>query len=145
MGYRSEVAWVLRFDNEEKLDAYINLLRYKNDEHINQALREIQRAENGNEHLLFFHDDGLKWYDDFEDVKAHHFIMEHAVELYGEDESVQVGWRFIRVGEESDDIQEESGGDNDDLWQYIYPTTHISNDLPIGKPVIEEETKGETV
>ena len=145
MGYRSEVGWVLRFPSEEKLENYTNLLRYKYDEHINEALQEIPRASKDGDHLLFFHDDWLKWYDDFPDVKAHHFIMEHAVELYEEDEEGGVGWRFLRVGEEQNDIEENSGGDDEELWQYIYTTTHISNNLPIGTPVVEVETKkGET-
>lgn len=146
MGYRSEVAWVLRFSSAEKLESYVNLLRYKHDEHIDRALREIQQAGCEEDYLLCFYGDYLKWYEEFPEVKAHHFIMEHAVELYEDDPDAGVGWRFLRVGEEQNDIEETSGGNDEDLWQYIYTSTTISNNLPAGKPVIEVETKeGETV
>ncbi|MEN9297552.1 MAG: hypothetical protein RJA42_1822, partial [Bacteroidota bacterium] len=87
------------------MEDYVNLLRYKNDEHINTALQDDIRISTDPEPMLFFKGDYLKWYDDFPDVKAHHYIMEHAIELYGGED---VGWRFIRIGEESDDIEEES-------------------------------------
>lgn len=134
MGYRSEVAWVLRFKDTNQMRDYINLLRYKRDEHINTALEEIKQSTDP-EPILFFSDDFLKWYDDYEDVRAHHFIMDHAYELYGDD----VGWRFIRIGEESDDIEERHDGNVDDMWDYIYVSRSINGNLPTGEPVIEDE------
>lgn len=134
MGYRSEVAWVLRFKDTNQMRDYINLLRYKRDEHINTALEEIKQSTDP-EPILFFSDDLLKWYDDYEDVRAHHFIMDHAYELYGDD----VGWRFIRIGEESDDIEEKYDGNVDDMWDYIYVSRSINGNLPKGEPVIEDE------
>jgi len=139
MGYRSEVAWVLRFKDTDQMRDYINLLRYKNDKYINNALEEIKQSTDP-EPILFFTGEYLKWYDDYEDVKAHHYIMEHACELYG----AEVGWRFIRIGEEHDDIEERYDGDVNDMWTHIYVSRSINNELPAGEPVIETETKGET-
>ena len=134
MGYRSEVAWVLRFRDAEQMNNYVNLLRFKNDNHINEALSEISKDTKHNP-ILFFTGDCLKWYDDYPEVKAHHYIMEHAYELYGD----EVGWMFIRIGEEHNDIEQRHDGNVDDMWDYIYVNRSIGGSLPQGEAVIETE------
>jgi len=126
---------VLRFKDKGQMEDYINLLRYKNDEQINKELTEHIKQSTDPEPILFFTGDCLKWYDDYKDVKAHHYIMEHAYELYGD----EVGWRFIRIGEETDDIDERHDGDVNDMWDYIYVNRSINGNLPEGEPVIETE------
>lgn len=135
MGYRSEVAWVLRFKDAEQMESYVNLLRFKNDEHINEALRDDIRQATDPEPIMFFTGDCLKWYDEFKDVQAHHYIMEHACELYGD----EVGWLFFRIGDEHDDVEQRFDGDTDNMWDYIYVNRSIGGSLPEGKAVIETE------
>ena len=43
MGYRSDVAYVIKFKTIEERDAYVTYMSAKNDEHIKQALTEVDR------------------------------------------------------------------------------------------------------
>ena len=42
MGYRSDVAYVIKFDELAQRDAFITLMHAKNDAHINSALEEVE-------------------------------------------------------------------------------------------------------
>jgi hypothetical protein len=49
----------------------------------------------------------VKWYESYEDVQWHHKLLAFASNFEG------AGWRFMRVGEEMGDTNEETGGDVD--------------------------------
>ena len=72
--------------------------------------------------------DSIKWYEGYEDIQVlEKFIQEAASDEYsfevepGVTESSCEHIRFVRVGEESGDV--EMSGDG--FWD-IYPTTHIN-------------------
>jgi len=70
--------------------------------------------------------DGIKWYESYEDIQTlEKFIQEatsdeYEFEVDGKKQSSSEHIRFVRVGEESGDI--EMSGDG--FWD-IYPSTHI--------------------
>ena len=70
--------------------------------------------------------DSIKWYESYEDIQAlERFIQEatsdeYEFEVDGKPEASSDHIRFVRVGEESGDI--EMSGDG--FWD-IYPNTHI--------------------
>ena len=70
--------------------------------------------------------DGIKWYDSYEDIQTlEKFIQEatsdeYEFEVDGKKQSSSEHIRFVRVGEESGDI--EMSGDG--FWD-IYPNTSI--------------------
>jgi len=115
MGYRSEVAYVIRFANKEMRDLFVSLQRAKADKHINEALDELVEVENC---LLGFHADHVKWYEGYEGVEAHHTLMKDSIDMFNQDEDI-VGWRFVRLGEESDDNIQEENGNSDELYEYV--------------------------
>mgnify|MGYP003339254950 CR=1 FL=1 len=58
----------------------------------------------------------VKWYDSFEDVKAHEDMLELCVECGG-------SYKFVRIGEEYDDLDEREGGEGDaDATNHGYPS-----------------------
>ena len=57
MGYRSEVAYIVQFKDEEQRTTFLTLQLAKQNEHINNALKELTKLE-GNK--LFFHADDVK-------------------------------------------------------------------------------------
>ena len=71
--------------------------------------------------------DSIKWYESYEDIQAlekfiHEAISdEYEFEVDGKKQSSCEHIRFVRVGEESGDI--EMSGDG--FWE-IYPSTHIN-------------------
>ena len=129
MGYRSEVAYVLRFTNKEMKDNFVNLQRAKADPHINEALNELVEVE---DNMLGYHADHVKWYSDYPDVKAHETLMKDTIKLFGDEYSTdyneQAGYRFVRLGEEQEDNEDEEGGNSEDLYEYVdwYRAVNVS-------------------
>jgi hypothetical protein len=139
MGYRSEVAYVIRFKDREMRELFVSLQRAKADKHINEALDELVEVEDA---MLGFHADYVKWYDGYEDVKAHQQLLTDAIEVFNKDED-QAGYRFIRLGEEDDDNTVEEEGASDDLYEYVGWTKHLS--VSFERNTYEQnQTEGET-
>jgi hypothetical protein len=128
MGYRSEVAYILRFKNAEQKQTFINLQRAKADPHINEALSELVEVEDWG---LGYHADHVKWYDGYEDVKAHETLMKDTIEIFANDETIpdyqdQAGYRFVRLGEEAQDNIDEEAGNSEELYEYVDWTRQIN-------------------
>jgi hypothetical protein len=139
MGYRSEVAYVIRFANREMRQTFINIQRAKADKHINEALSELVEVEDC---LLGYHADHVKWYEGYEGVEAHHTLMKDSIDMFNQDEDI-VGWRFVRLGEESDDNVQEEDGNSDELYEYV--DWHKSMSLSFERNTYEQnQTEGET-
>lgn len=150
MGYRSQVAYVIAFDEDSNaMGKFINWVLASNDEHMITALKECEVDFEANR--INFYQSDVKWYESYEDVKGHTRLYE----LVANEETPfypHAHARFIRIGEESGDIQEEDYGD-DPPWDSFYPVTTI--ELPfspsyetygttLDKLTKEQPTKGET-
>ena len=130
MGYRSDVAYVIRFETPEQRDAFVEVVKHRNDDWT-QAILECETEYV--QPIITFETSDVKWYDDYKDVRAHNALMEWAVELYPE-----AGWRIIQLGE---DGQEEcnQGGDCDDLWDYLYTSHSLNTEFPALKSTTTTE------
>jgi hypothetical protein len=129
MGYRSDVAYVIRFNTAEQRDTFVELVKHRNDDWT-EAINECET--NYEEPIITFETSDVKWYSDYKDVKAHQALMDWAVELYAD-----AGWRIIQLGE---DGQEEvyQGGTDDDLWDYLYTSHSLNTEFPALKSTTEE-------
>lgn len=116
MGYRSEV--VLAVDKE--IAPFFTALLAKNPE-VERLCRDADQFESGYEEEgdFFIYWNHIKWYESYPEIGA---IEEFLNELRGEEEddfpgveNVYERWRFIRIGEEMDDMQEEGGGFYDNI------------------------------
>ena len=130
MGYRSDVAYVIRFATEEQRDTFVQLVKHRNDDWT-QAILECETEYV--QPIITFETSDVKWYDDYEDVRAHHALLDWAVELYPE-----AGYRIIQLGE---DGQEEcnQGGECDDLWDYLYTSHALNTEFPLLKSTTTTE------
>ena len=133
MGYRSEVSYIIRFEKPEEREAFIGVQLVKKDQHITEALKELTKLEDTK---LFFYANDVKWYDGYPDVKSHHDLMNEAVEMFDD-----AGFMFYRIGEEMDDIDVQSEGDYDELWDYLSVHRSIDIDIDTSKliPILNEE------
>ena len=129
MGYRSDVAYVIRFNTAEQRDTFVELAKHRNDD-LTQAILECETKYESP--IITFEVTDVKWYDSYDDVKAHHAMMEWAVELYPD-----AGWRIIQLGEDGQE-QCDQGGECDDLWDYIYTSHSINTEFPAIKSTTEE-------
>ena len=144
MGYRSEVAYAIRFGSKADMDTFIGVQLVKKDPHITEALKELEIVDGGadfttDEPILFFHADDVKWYPDYPDVGAHTRLYHEAVDMFDD-----ACYLFLRCGEQSDDIEEDEGGkDGWALYDYISvnrPTIQLDMG-PTKKLIPTEETE----
>lgn len=127
MGYRSIVAYTIRFT------AQSNGVDSPTDEELKQCkasfytfLAEAKSkfsgvfddegvvVDEGNLAINFLAED-VKWYEDYEDVKAHTALYELS-QSWAEDENKHIGGIFMRIGEEIDDVVQEAWGEHDWDW-----------------------------
>lgn len=135
MGYRSDVAYVIKFDDIETRDNFVTLMLAKNDKWITQALDECEYGYN-DDPIITFETQSVKWYSDFDDVKAHHAMMREAVEIYGEEKGGR--YRFIGVGEDGAEDFDESD-DEGDLYEYSTTVHEIRTSFPFIKSTLNQE------
>ena len=130
MGYRSHVAYVIRFDNTDQRDEFVQLVKHRNDD-MSEAINDCETRYE--EPIITFEADDVKWYESFDDVRAHHAILDWAVELYKE-----AGYRIVQVGEDGAEDINEGGDDAADLYDYIYTSHSVITEFPLLKSTTEE-------
>jgi hypothetical protein len=113
MGYRSDVAYVIKFDDIQTRDAYVTLMLAHDDPLVRQAIEECD-YDNARDPIITFEQDDVKWYPSYRDVMAHRFIYSNAFEL-------EMGsYRCVTLGEDgAEDCETECIHDGHDLYDYI--------------------------
>ena len=109
MGYRSDVKYVIQFADQEKRDAFIAVKKMVADEAMKEAIADWDVE--GNDRMIWFKADGWKWYEGYGVIDAHEKLLDECVEMGG-------SYRFVRIGENYDDIEERYDGD-DVPWDSI--------------------------
>lgn len=114
MGYRSDVAYVIKFNDIQTRDAYVTLMLAHDNPYIRDAIEECE-YNNARDPIITFRADDVKWYDSYEDVKAHTHIYMNAYDL-------EMGsYRFLAVGEDGkEEFDEETISPHPHLGDYIY-------------------------
>ena len=100
MGYRSDVAYTIRFKNKE------HRIRFMATAVLGSEIKLDEFGLINDETIIFKYDD-VKWYDEYEYVKAHKQLLEDAKEQ-------GCAWEFCRVGEEAGDTEQDGGEGIDD-------------------------------
>jgi hypothetical protein len=125
MGYRSEVVLAI----SKHLTPFLTLATAQNAAAQTLVFKDADHFDRdyGGDKSWLIRWDHIKWYESYEDIQTlEKFIQEatsdeYEFEVDGKPEASSDHIRFVRVGEESGDI--EMSGDG--FWD-IYPTTHIS-------------------
>ena len=134
MGYRSDVAYTVRFtpnDNTIKQEELkgsfeVFLAQVMNDPETAQAFNDVGYDGYPMEGLridrercaINYFVTSVKWYDDYEDVKCHEAILQTARDWIAEENihSKHLGYAFARVGEDMEDNVEDIGGNAEYDW-----------------------------
>jgi hypothetical protein len=119
MTYRSEVAYVIKFEDIAQRDAFVTLMLAKNDPVVTEAVNDTAHDQTYDP-IITFRAGDVKWYDTYPDVKVHHQMMRDATELY------EAEWRFVRIGENNNDIEIQEEGNHYELWEYVDAVSSIS-------------------
>jgi hypothetical protein len=109
MGYRSDVAFAIKFPTPKQRDAFTAVIKLASEPTELGCLAEYTNYDEQT-YTCFFTD--VKWYPDYDDVKVHHILMERAVEDH------DASYYFVRIGEETDDIETQHNGE-DVPWDVI--------------------------
>ena len=131
MGYRSVVAYTIRFTAPYKspdVDDYAEMKECKASFYTFLAEAKVKHSgafaedfgvvvDEPNMAINFLAED-VKWYEDYEDVKEHTALQDLS-KAWVDMENKHIGGIFTRVGEEMDDIVEESWGEHDWDWMQI--------------------------
>ena len=108
MGYRSDVAYRIVVSDKVILNEVIAKVMMLGG-YVCQALKECQiekydDLDHPECYINFFASD-VKWYPDFPEVKAFNQFVSNFLEL-AEQEEIQWAYEFVRMGEDSDDVEE---------------------------------------
>jgi hypothetical protein len=125
MGYRSDVAYTIRFvhdhDTNNDQSFYTFLAEAKSDPKCQIALSEVE-VDYKNKRFNFSADN-VKWYESFPDVASHealvHLAEDWASQVREEKLLCSLGVMFLRLGEESTDVEERYHGDFELDWMYM--------------------------
>ena len=125
MGYRSQVVLAI----SKHLTPFLTLATSQNAEAQALVFKDadiFDRDYQGDKSWLITWD-SIKWYESYEDIKTIERFVSEAIcdeyefEVEGNKELSSEHIRFVRVGEESGDIEMMGDG----FWD-IYPSTHIN-------------------
>lgn len=131
MSYRSKGLWVIKGPANDILAAWV-------------ACRLAETPPNPAEWDQFkvFYKDGVgyirleysgwKWYDNYSDIRFFERVWSNLNDFADEQETNTVSGRRIRVGEENDDIDNDSFGDN--TPDIFTSTSIIDDEISSGQP-----------
>jgi hypothetical protein len=128
MGYRSDVYIAVAFTCEEDLKEVLAVYAIDPLVQKHDLLKAWEQRE---DNILYFHEDSVKWYDSSEDVQGIMHMLSLVDTFYEERDEMQVAHRFVRIGEEQEDIEEryEIGNDQgiliDKLWEGLRITRNV--------------------
>ena len=110
MGYRSEVAVVIKNEDYEK---YI-----KGNSDLTNLMNIAEVTKNDDIVMIYW--DWIKWYPEYTDIGAFNSILGCIADN-------DHPYAFTRIGEEQGDIEtrECSGAEDEYLGEHIYPVTYI--------------------
>ncbi len=127
MGYRSEVAYVIEFKDRE------HRIRFMATASLDPDIK-LEEFELLDDTSIMFYRQEIKWYAEYDYVKAHELLLNTAKEQECE-------WEFCRVGEDMEDnVYECSDSPSGELGvsRSIYTPTH-GKFYPIGESLTQED------
>jgi hypothetical protein len=112
MGYRSDIAYKIKFDKKEDFWGFIAEAKLDPETSLCFDNKENEdKFEVDEEHYeIRFLAEGWKWYDEYPEVQCHENLWAKASER--DDEGIEVDGAWCRIGEESDDVNERYFGND---------------------------------
>ena len=125
MGYRSDVAYTIRFvsdhDTNNNQSFYTFLMEAKANPKCQIALSEV--TIDHKKQAFYFSANDVKWYESYPDVASHealvHLAEEWSCQVSEGKLNCKIGAMFLRIGEEAKDIEERFSGDYDHEWMSV--------------------------
>lgn len=125
MGYRSDVAYTIRFvhdhDTNNEQSFYTFLVEAKSKPECAIALSEVTVSDK--HQAFYFTANDVKWYESFPDVVSHEALVnlacDWARQVHEGTLHCRIGVAFMRIGEDITDVEERFEGDYNYDWVNI--------------------------
>ena len=104
MGYRSDVAIAIHKDLQGDFLTFLNTEKLMAQIFGDMSDFNLDKDYQGEGHWLFTADQ-IKWYTDWDDFYAHITMFEKFMDAMDEKFDHDAKYRFIRIGEEIDDVE----------------------------------------
>ena len=141
MGYRSDVVIAVAMGSKKDLDELMAVYALNIFVQKENLMPEWEIGEYENAWVAMYKAEQVKWYEYYDDVKGFEALTKLA-ENFWEERNMPYAYRFIRIGEEDNDIQiscnESDCGGQDDvqgsrfadtLADALYISRQINNEL----------------
>jgi hypothetical protein len=132
MGYRSDVAYTIRFTSDHDENNKQSFFTFLAEAKSKAATAACFTEETGQwsefevdekRLRINFAADDVKWYESYPDVQCHEALLDLAAEwVNDEDNNSGIAYKFVRIGEDDDDIEQKEGGDVDWDWLQVERT-----------------------
>lgn len=114
MGYRSDVFLAALFKNEQEYNEVMAIYAIDPKVQEEDVAKYWQKKVYSTGHVLcYYHATDVKWYDSYDDVQALMY-MQALCRTFADEREFMIGWKFVRIGEETADIEEEQEVMSDD-------------------------------
>jgi len=134
MGYRSTVAYTIRFGGEDDTKAKHSFYTFIAEAKSKEATAlcfsdqedEVFKVLEDKLEIRFFAE-GVKWYDTYPDVACHEALIQLSREWAdeGNTNNLYIGGAFARVGEDTNDNIEEVWGNGEYGWMGINRSVYV--------------------
>ena len=135
MGYRSDVAYTIRFvsddDTKNRQSFYTFLAEAKSNAATAPCFGDGHWADveiDETRLRINFAADDVKWYPSYPSVACHEALIDLADEWANDDANFsEIAYRFVRVGEEMDDVETKTNG-SIATWDWVNVVRAIERD-----------------
>jgi hypothetical protein len=140
MGYRSDVVIGFAFKDKAQIDELMAVYRMDPRVQKNDLEAAWKISERDDVVFLYYADDHVKWYESYEDVQGLEY-MRTLVNTFDEERGRGEGdlplfpfaFRFIRIGEEDQDVVTDASDNDmdlmDELWDRMTLTREINTNF----------------
>ena len=137
MGYRSDVVIAVAMGSKKDLDELMAVYALNIFVQKENLMPEWEIGEYEDAWVAMYKAEQVKWYDSYDDVKGFEALTKLA-ETFWAERNVPYAYRFIRIGEEANDIEISCNESEDDvqgsrladtLADALYISTEIQNGL----------------
>ena len=137
MGYRSDVVIAVAMGSKKDLDELMAVYALNIFVQKENLIPSWEIGEYEDAWVAMYTAEQVKWYDSYDDVKGFEALTKLA-ETFWAERNVPYAYRFIRIGEEANDIEISCNESEDDvqgsrladtLADALYISTEIQNEL----------------